>query len=317
MFPVADFAITIGCLIGLYFGTKWIIAAAVGLARKLGVSDLIIGLTIVAIGTSTPEFAVTFSAALRQQIDIAIGNVVGSNIINLGFVLGGVAMIAAVPIRRRLAFRDGGMLVGTTLLLVLFFADQQFSWWEGAIFLLVMIVYIASLIALQDPIRSIPSIREFNWWDIPWFLIGSALVVACSNLFVASALHIADYFGWTSWMIGVTLVAFGTSMPEIMTSGIAAWNGRTEMAIGNLIGSNLFNLLGVMGLAGLLSVDGSMELGQFLVEGSWMLLILMLTVVGMMFTGWEVSKKEGLALFLIAAMCWAINFSDLTLIKLF
>ena len=281
------------------------------------ISDLIIGLTIVAIGTSTPEFAVTISAALRQEIDIAIGNIVGSNIINLGFVLGIVAVIAAVPVTKRLAIRDGGMLVGTTLLLVFFFFDHTFAWWEGAIFLLVLVIYIASLIALQDPIRSIPPIAEFNWSNIPWFLFGSILVVSCSNLFVGSALNIANYFEWTSWMIGVTLVALGTSLPEIMTSGIAALDSRPDMSVGNLIGSNLFNLLGVMGLAGFLSNSGQMPLGQFLVESSWMLLILILTVVWMMFTGWEISKREGVALFIIATLCWIINFSDLSLVSLF
>ncbi|MFK7805585.1 MAG: sodium:calcium antiporter [Anaerolineae bacterium] len=317
MFPVADFAIIAICIVGLYFGAKWIVAAAVGFARKLGIPDLVIGLTIVAIGTSAPEFAVSVSAAARQQIDIAIGNVLGSNIINLGFVLGGVAIISAVPVARRLAIRDGGMLIGTSLLLVLFFLDHTFVWWEGAIFLLVLIIYMASLIALREPVHSIPVIQDFNWKDIPWFLLGSILVVACSNLFVGSALNIAEYFGWSSWVLGVTLVALGTSMPEIMASAIAALNGNPEVSIGNLIGSNLFNLLGVMGLAGFLSVNGNMQLGQFLVESSWMLLILMLTVVWMMFTGWEVSKREGVALFLIASFCWVINFSDLTIIGLF
>jgi cation:H+ antiporter len=106
-------------------------------------------------------------------------------------------------------------------------------------------------------------------------------------------------------------------MPEIMASGIAALNGRGEMSVGNLIGSNLFNLLGVMGLTGFLATDGRMPLGQFLVESSWMLLILMLTVVWMMFTDWEISKREGGILFLIASICWVINFSDFTLIGLF
>ena len=317
MFPVADFAIIICCIVGLYFGATWIVTSAAGLARKLGISDLVIGLTIVAIGTSTPEFAVTISAAIRQEIDIAMGNVVGSNIINLGFVLGIVAVIAAVPVTRRLVVRDGSMLIGTTLLLVFFFYDHFFAWWEGAIFLLVLIVYITSLIALQDPTRSIPAISDFNWANIPWFIIGSAFVVSCSNLFVGSALNIAAFFDWTAWTTGVTLVALGTSLPEIVTSGIAALDSRPEMSVGNLVGSNLFNLLGVMGLAGLMSNGGSMPLGQFLVESSWMLLILILTVVWMMFTGWEVSKREGVALFIIATICWAINFSDLTLISLF
>ncbi|MFT5195696.1 MAG: cation:H+ antiporter [Cellvibrionaceae bacterium] len=317
MFPVADFAIIAICIAGLYFGAKWIVAAAVGLARKLGVSDIVIGLTIVAIGTSTPELAVTISSVIRQEIDLAIGNVVGSNIINLGFILGGVAIISTVPVTRRLVLRDGGMLIGATLLLVLFFLDHTFTWWEGAVFLLVLLVYIASLIASQDMIRSIPTMRDFNWQDVPWFLLGSILVVVCSDLFIASALNIANYFDSTSWVIGVTLVALGTSLPEIMASGIAALNGRPEISVGNLIGSNLFNLLGVMGLAGLLSPNGNMHLGQFLVESSWMLLILMLTVVWMMFTGWEVSKREGIALFIIATLCWVINFSDLTLIELF
>ncbi|MEM8861931.1 MAG: sodium:calcium antiporter [Chloroflexota bacterium] len=316
-FPVADLAIVTACIFGLYFAARLIVSTSAAFARKLGVSDLIIGLTIVAIGTSMPEFAVTVRAALHHEIEIALGNVIGSNIINLGFILGGVAILAAVPVTRKLATRDGVMLILTALLLVYFFWDHHFVWWEGGILFLVMVGYITSLIAQNDLILSIPPIHEFNYRDIPWFIFGCILIVGCSNLFVASALNIADFLGLTSWVMGVTFVALGTSLPEIVTSGVAIKDGRPEISAGNLIGSNLFNLLGVMGLAGLLDPVRDMYLEQFLVESSWMLLLLMVTVVFMMFTGWEISRREGVFLFLIAAVSWVINFSDFTVLGIF
>ena len=317
MLPVADFAIITACIFGLYFGAKWIVAAAVGIARDFGLSDLVIGLTIVAIGTSTPEFAVTVSSALRQEIDIAIGNVIGSNMINVGFILGGVAFLGAVPVVQKLARRDGAVLIGSTILLVFFFFDGWFAWWEAGILLAILVFYISALIATQDVTRPLPPLVHTQLGDIPWFFIGSALVVACSNLFVASATNVAGYFGWTTWMVGVTIVALGTSLPEIMTSSIAVGNGRPGISVGNLIGSNLFNLLGVMGLAGVLSVGGGMTLSQILIESSWTLLLLMLTVLWMMRSDWEISRTEGAILFLLALASWIFNFSDQTLIGLF
>ena len=316
-FPVADLVIITACMFGLYFGARWIVSTAASFARKLGVSDLIIGLTIVSIGTSMPEFAVSVRAALFHEIEIALGNVIGSNIINLGFVMGGVAMLAAVPVTRKLATRDGTMLILTAALLVIIFWDQHFYWWEGGLLFLVMIGYVTTLFAQNETLVALPPIHEFNYRDVPWFILGCILVVACSNLFVASALNVAGFLGWSSWVMGVTLVALGTSLPEISTASVAVLNGRPEVSVGSLIGSNLFNLLGVMGLAGLLDPFRDMYLEQFLVESSWLLLLMMVTVVGIMYTGWEISRREGVLLFLIAAVSWVINFSDFTLLGIF
>lgn len=317
MLPVAEFAIITACIFGLYYGAKWIVAAAVGISRKLGFSDVVIGLTVVAIGTSTPELAVTISSLARQQSTLAIANVVGSNIINLGYILGAVAFFAAIPVAQKLAFRDGAVLVVSTLLLAIFFADGQFVWWEGGIFLIILLGYITSLIASQDLVRPIPPFAQLYSQDWLWFIAGSVLIGASANFFVASALNVADFFNMTTWVSGVTIVALGTSIPEIMVSGIAVVDGRPEISAGHLIGSNLFNLLGVMGLVGLLSPGRFVMLEQVTIESSWTLAILMIAVLWMMFTGWKVTRTEGIILFLLALTTWAINFSDLTFAALF
>lgn len=317
MLPVADFAIITACFFGLYYGTKWIVTAGVGIARKLGLSDMVAGLTVVAVGTSTPEFAVAVSAVFRQETEITMGTVVGSNIINMGYILGAVAFLAAVPVARRLAMRDGVMLVATTLLLTIFFIDGRFMWWEGAVFLAILFGYVATLVASQNIVRPVPPITEFEWGDWPWFLIGSVLVVGSSNLFVGSAINVAEFLNVNTWVIGVTLVALGTSLPEIFASRVAVNNGRPEVSAGNLIGSNLFNLLGVMGLAGVFAPNGEMALDYYIVESSWTLLILMSVVLWVMFTDWKITRREGIVLFLLAIASWALNFSDLTLTSLF
>ncbi len=317
MLPVADFAIITACFFGLYYGTRWIVTAGVGIARKLGLSDMVTGLTVVAIGTSTPEFAVAVSAVFRQETEITMGTVVGSNIINMGYILGAVAFFAAIPVAKRFAFRDGVMLVATTILLAIFFFDGHFWWWEGAIFLLILFGYMATLVASQNIVRPVPPITEFEWGDWPWFLLGSILVVGSSNLFVGSAINVAEFFDVKTWVVGVTLVALGTSLPEIFASRVAIQNGRPEISAGNLIGSNLFNLLGVMGIAGVFSPMGEMVLDTHIIESSWTLLLLMGVVLWVMFTGWEITRREGIVLFALAVASWVFNFSDLTLANLF
>ncbi|MEM7799682.1 MAG: sodium:calcium antiporter, partial [Chloroflexota bacterium] len=145
-FPYLSIVIIIGSIFGLYFGAEWIVNSAVRIARRLGISPLVIGLTIVAIGTSAPEFAVTISSAFRDQADISVGNIVGSNIFNIGFILGGIAMFRIIPTTRLLVTRDGGMLIGTAFLLLIFLRDGQLQSWEGVVFLVILVSYILLLI---------------------------------------------------------------------------------------------------------------------------------------------------------------------------
>ena len=313
VFPWISVIIVVACILGLYFGADWLVAAAVRIARKLGVSPLFIGLTIVAIGTSAPEFAVSISSAARDEIAISIGNIVGSNIFNIGFILGGLAFFIMIPTTKKLVYRDGGMLIGTTVLLVLFFMDGIMVWWEGAIFLTILVSYIGYLIYQQEESEEELDDAEFQWTDILLLLTGIGVIILSSRYFVISASTIAEFFGVSSYVIGVTVVAFGTSAPEIATSAVALMRGDTDVSAGNLIGSNLFNQLGVLGLASIITPGRAMIINPNAQESAWILLILMIVVVWMMRSDWKITRYEGAFLFLIATVSWALNFFDTTI----
>lgn len=300
-----DFLIIAGCILGLWLGAVWVVESATRVARKLGMSDLIIGLTVVAIGTSAPEFAVTAVAALEGQSDISVGNVVGSNIFNLGFILGGLALFRGVSTSRRLVFRDGGMLIGTTALLVAFLSDLTMTRWEGIVLMVILVTYIALLIYQRaESEEEIPE-GNFRWLDVPMLLAGLAVIVASGHFFVEAASNLARHIGISEWVIGVTIVAIGTSAPEIATSLVALLRGHHGMSAGNLIGSDLFNLLGVLGLAALLqpmTVDPAARGSVLLLAG------MVVLVVVMMRTGWKLSRLEGGLLVLITAVRWVFDF---------
>ncbi len=312
-FPWIDVLIVIGCIFGLYFGADWLVAAAVRIARKLGVSPLFIGLTIVAIGTSAPEFAVSISSAARDEIAISVGNIVGSNIFNIGFILGGLACFMVVPTTRKLVFRDGGILIGTTVLLILFFLDGLMVWWEGVIFLTILISYIGWLIYQQEEIEEELDEEEFRWTDIALLVFGIAVVIVSSTWFVSSASEIAEFFNVSQYVIGVTIVAFGTSAPEIATSVVALLRGDSDVSAGNLVGSNLFNQLGVLGLASIITPGRQMIIAPNVIESAFVLLFLTVVVVWVMRTDWKITRAEGILLFFIAAISWTLNFYDTTI----
>lgn len=300
-----EIIIIFACMIGLWKGAEFVVDSASRIARKLGMSDLIIGLTVVAIGTSAPEFAVTAVAAINNQADISIGNVVGSNIFNLGFILGGLALFKGISTSRQIVFRDGGVLIGVTLLLVIFLRDLSMSRWEGTTLLLLLVAYVGYLIFRRSASEEEIPEGEFRWLDIPLFLVGITIIIASGHFFVEAASNLARHFGLSEWVIGVTIVAVGTSAPEVATSLVALLRGQHGMSAGNLIGSDLFNLLGVLGLAAVLrpmTVDPA-------AWSSVMLLAVMVTaVVIMMRTGWRLSRVEGGILVLVTAVRWVFEF---------
>lgn len=295
-------AVSIG---GLWGGAVWLVEAAARIAKRFGMSELVIGLTVVALGTSAPEFAVTVGAALKGQCDISVGNVVGSNIFNLGFILGGIALVRAISTTRTLVLRDGGMLIGTALLLLFFLRDLTMARWEGIVLMGTLVVYIGLLIFRRQPSEEEVPAGEMRWHDVPRLLAGIGVVVLSGHYLVESASSLARAWGLSDWVIGVTIVAAGTSTPELATSLVAMLRGRHGISAGNLIGSDLFNLLGVLGLAAVLhpmTVDSS---GY----GSLVLLLgMVVLVVVMMRTGWRISRAEGALLVLINLGRWLIDF---------
>jgi cation:H+ antiporter len=300
-----DSIIVVATILGLWWGAVWVVEAASRIAKRLGVSELIIGLTVVAMGTSAPEFAVTVGAALKGQGDISIGNVVGSNIFNLGFILGGVALVRAIATSRSLVYRDGAVMIGITFLLLFFLRDLTMDRWEGAILFTLLLVYIGYLIYSREPMEEDIPEGDFQWLDIPRLLAGLALIVTSGHFLVESASSLARAFGVSEWVIGVTIVAAGTSAPELVTSLIAVLRGRYGISAGNLIGSDIFNLLGVLGLAALLrpmSIDASAYSSMYLLSG------MVIMVVIMMRTGWKISRWEGGLLVLINLVRWWMDF---------
>lgn len=289
----------------LWKGSQWLVDAAVRIAYRLHMSDLAIGLTVVAMGTSAPEFAVTINAAIRGLPDISVSNVVGSNIFNLGFILGGCAAIRSIKTTPALVWRDGLFLLVTSAVLVSFLHDLTLEPQEGIILLAALVLYIGFLFCKKVPIEEEQLEAEATWKDVPLFLLGIATVVSGGHLLVWSAVSLARAIGLSEWVIGVTIVAAGTSAPEFATSLVAALKGRYGISAGNLIGSDLYNLLGVLGLAGTLrplTIDAA-GLGSL-----YILVGMVFIVVVFMRTGFRVSRAEGFFLVGFNLVRWIFDF---------
>ncbi len=290
----------------LWKGSEWVVDASVRIAHRLRISDLAIGLTVVAIGTSAPEFAVTINAAMRGLPDISVSNVVGSNIFNLGFILGGCAAIRTIQTSPAIVWRDGLFLLTMSIILTIFLLDLTLDPIEGIALFSCLIIYIAFLFWKKDPIAEAGTGQSATWKDIPLFIVGIAAVVGGGHLLVWSATALARGLGLSEWVIGVTIVAAGTSAPEFATSLMAAVKGRYAMSIGNLIGSDLYNILGVLGLAGML---GPLRIDPVGLHSLYLLVGVVALVIFFMRTGFQVTRWEGMALIGINLIRWIVDFS--------
>jgi cation:H+ antiporter len=248
----------VGGLLLLFFGGEALVRGAVGLARRLGVTPLVIGLTVVAAGTSAPEMVVSLIASIEGEPGIAVGNVVGSNIANLLLVLGAAALVAPLRYARSAAFRDGSVVVGASILFALFAWTGEIDRWEGVLMVVLMVVYLvgsylhdkrdtAARRGLEQEIHELEKSARSAWLIAAMLILGAAGVGFGSDQLVAGAVTVARAAGVSSTVIGVTLVAVGTSLPELAASVAAARNKHTELAVGNVIGSCTFNVLAIMG----------------------------------------------------------------------
>jgi cation:H+ antiporter len=289
----------------LWKGSHCLVDSAVRIARKLRMSDLTIGLTIVAMGTSAPEFAVTINAAVKGLADISVSNVVGSNIFNLGFILGGCAIIRNIRTTPVLVWRDGLFLLGMSSILVLFLSDLTLEPQEALKLLAALVIYIGYLFWKKAPVEEKELEENATWKDIPLLVLGIIAVAAGGHLLVRSAVSLARGFGISEWVIGVTIVAAGTSAPEFATSLVAALKGRYSISAGNLLGSDLFNLLGVLGLAGTLR---PLTIDAAGLESLYILVGMVLLVVVFMRTGFRVSRAEGFVLVGLNLIRWIFDF---------
>ena len=237
-------------------GADAFVEGAAGIAEKFGIPQLVIGLTIVAMGTSAPEAAVSITAALKGNAAITIGNVVGSNILNVLVILGITSVIVSVAVARStVRIEIPYMLVITLLLLVLGFSGNEIVFWEGVILWAAFLLYLGYLFYMAKINRQVEEETEKKplWKLLLYTVLGLVFVVWGSDVTVDAATAIAKAVGMSERFIGLTIVALGTSLPELFTSVSAALKGKADIAIGNIVGSNIFNILFVVGTTALIT----------------------------------------------------------------
>ena len=237
-------------------GADWFVDGAAGIAARFGIPQLVIGLTIVAMGTSAPEAAVSINAALNDNAGITIGNVVGSNISNILIILGVTAVITAVAVQKStVKYEIPFMLFVTGVLMLLGYTGGEIVFWEGIVFWALFIVYLVYLFIMAKNGQGDEEEGEPKplWLQIIMLVGGMVLIVLGSDFTVDNASIIATALGMDDRLIGLTIVAFGTSLPELVTSVTAAKKGKADIAIGNIVGSNIFNILFVVGTTALIT----------------------------------------------------------------
>jgi cation:H+ antiporter len=290
----------------LYFGAEFLIRGGVSIAIGFGVSPLIIGLTLVAMATSAPELVVSVQAALNNSGDISIGNVVGSNICNILLILGLSAVIAPMAVNRKVIGFDMPILIVATLAMsAIGFFLSGFNRLTGGVFLLGLIVYILWNIRIERRAGGqvpdeVAQAKKLPFYLSAIFVFGGlgALVVG-GKFMVDGAVSLGRMAGLSEAIIGLTIVAVGTSLPELATSVVAACKKEADIAIGNVVGSNLFNILGIMGVAPLLRPVSSVGISAV----DWgMLLFASVVLLPLMMTGKRIVRNEGILLLAIYAM---------------
>ena len=305
---------TIAGLCILYFGGETLVRGAVALASRLGLSSLAIGLTVVAFGTSAPELAVSLNAAMNNASDISLGNVIGSNIANIGLILGLSAVISPLVVQAKIIRMDAPIMITSMLLAVVFLLDNQISRLEGLILATALIAYIAFtfLQARKEPelvqeeyLQGIPQSRGRLAIDLGLIVLGLGLLIAGGKLLVMAAVSIALLFGMSEAVIGLTIVALGTSLPELTATLVAARRGYGDIAIGNIIGSNIFNVLGILAITALIT---PLQTGNILWADIICMVLLSLLTYLFLFTRSKVERYEGISLVLlyIAYCSWLI-----------
>ncbi len=250
-------------LVLLYFGAEWLVQGGAGLALRLGLTPVVVGLTVVAFGTSAPELLVSCRAALAGQGDIAVGNVVGSNLFNIGVILGISALVCPPIVQRQLIRVDAPVMLGASLLFVLLFRDHTLGRGEALGMFLLLVAYTVALIVMARRQTGAGTSGEVlpvtahdglgTVLDLGRIGVGLGVLVLGARLLVTHAVEVARGLGVSEAVIGLTIIAAGTSMPELATSVVAALRRQPDIAVGNVIGSNIFNLLGILGVSGMLS----------------------------------------------------------------
>ncbi|MCZ8129949.1 MAG: calcium/sodium antiporter [Steroidobacteraceae bacterium] len=287
----------------LVVGAEGLVRGASRFALSLGVSPLVVGLTIVAFGTSSPEMAVSVQAATSGQVDLALGNVVGSNVFNVLFILGVSALIVPLVVDRQVVRQEVPIMVGASLLLVVLALDSAISRTEGVVFLVLLAAYTAMLYVQSrrasaagsaSPVEAATSSWDSHWAVQLLLIVGGlVLLVIGARTFVGAAIELARAFGVSELVIGLTIVAAGTSMPEVATSIMAAVRGQRDIAVGNVVGSNTFNILGVLGLTAVVAPTSLPVAGSLQTFDLPVMTAVAVACLPIFFTGHTIARWEG------------------------
>jgi cation:H+ antiporter len=289
-----------GGLVMLYFGADWLVNGAITLSLHFGLSPLIVGLTVVALGTSVPEALVSVQAAIGHQGGIAIGNVVGSNILNIAMILGLSALINPLKVNSHIVKADVPILVGATFMLVVLLEDFHISRMEGAFLLLCIAGYVVGNIMTVKKTTpednkiaglEVPKNKGKTLWrDIALLIVGIITLGFGSNFLVKGAVDLARIWGLSEALIGLTIVSIGTGTPELATALMAAYRKSADLAIGNAVGSNLFNIMFVLGLAGLVAPLDAKGINS---SDLYVMLAVTILLLPTVWTGRVLDRKEG------------------------
>lgn len=290
-------------------GADFLTEGASALARRMHVPEIVIGLTIVAAGTSAPELFVSVVSALNGTPDLAVGNVVGSNTMNCMLIVGCAAMVAPMIISRSTVRKDIPFAVMASILLTCIALDNYLGRIDGIILLLGFVVFMAYTLLQAKNGQAEPQteVRQLNpWLSVLFLVIGLAMLVAGSNVFVGSASSVAAALGISEGVIGLTVVAGGTSLPELATSVVAARKGQSAIAIGNVIGSNVFNILMILGLTAVIS---PLQIEGITTIDMAVMLISVILVWLFSFTRFTVERWEGASLVIgyLVYLWWLIS----------
>lgn len=259
------FILGLATLVG---GAELLVRGASRLSLSFGISPLVVGLTVVAFGTSAPELAVSVQSAMTDRADIALGNVIGSNIMNILLILGASALIVPLVVANQLVRQEVPIMVGFSLLLLVLSHDGSLSRFDGL--LLIVLFFVYTVVVVRQSQRQLSTVADSSapslvvgtgrgdHWTIQLLLVGSGLglLVLGAHWLVGAAVAFANHLGISELVIGLTIVALGTSLPEVATSLMAAFRGERDIAVGNVVGSNIFNIAGVLGVTSLVAPTG-------------------------------------------------------------
>jgi len=291
-------------LVALFIGAEGLIRGSSALALKIGITPLVVGLTVVAFGTSTPELVVSLKAALIGNSSISLGNIVGSNIANIALILGISAIIRPLDVHANIIRREIPIMIGISILLVLLLIDGELGLVDGIIFVLGIVIYTIVNITMARKEKNAEVDKEFKeglktGLGVPISIVmivgGLGLMILGANLFVTSSISIAKVIGVSDAIIGLTIVAVGTSLPELITSVVAAYKNESDIAIGNVVGSNIFNILGILGITALIISVGSIGINYV---DFGVMLFAALILLPLSKTGFRITRLEGIILVL-------------------